>query len=460
MKIKHVLILALALSFWGCGDEDTNTDGGNMAGSAGTTGTGGDAGGEAGSGGDAGGEAGSGGDAGGEAGSGGDAGGEAGSGGDAGGEAGSGGEAGAGGLPGAIFNAGWTPGECNSGTMLDVSGAPGPDENGLMPDVTVTCEGGEMVVDSNDIPHFTFTPLTPNALTESNYEWRIPQAPEVASASTTLPLLGTIGFTVTGLSINGANEGPMPDPYGDPVLNGLMDNCQGHTGMDYHVHSMNQQCYVESGLVAEPWTNEPIDTTVPSPILGWALDGFPIYGSYGCVDIECSSVIEFVSGWDNTSIQAGTEGCTDSSACEADKACGLVSNAGSTITACADKDNAWDTNAYAAKDSAEYLDECNGRVMPDGSYGYHVTSTFPYTLGCYKGTASGSTGNGATGGGNTGGTGAPQEAIDACTDSTVGDACSFTAPNGNMISGACGQTGDGTLACMPGGGGPAGGPPR
>ena len=447
--MKHVLILLLALGIWGCG-EDTDSmepSDGNTAGSAGTTGEGG--------------EAGAGGDAGGEAGAGGDAGGDAGAGSDAGGEAGTGGDAG--GVPGTVFNAGWTSGECNRGTMLDVSVAPGPDESGLMPEVTTTCEGDEMVVNSNDIPHFTFTPLTPNALTESNYEWRIPKAPEVASASPSVPLLGTIGFTVTGLSINGANEGPMPDPYGDPVLNGIMDNCQGHTGMDYHVHSMNQQCYVESGLVAEPWTNAPTDTTTPSPILGWSLDGFPIYGSYGCVDIECSSVIEFLSGWDNTSIQTGTEGCTDSSACEADKICGLVANVGAVTTACADKNYAWDTNAYTAKEGVEYLDECNGRVMPDGSYGYHVTSTFPYTLGCYKGTVT-NAGAGTPGDGGTpagpGAGGAPQEALDACVGSSVGDSCSFTTPNGNSISGACGQTGDGALACMPGSGGPAGGPPR
>ena len=103
--------------------------------------------------------------------------------------------------------------------------------------------------------------------------------------------------------------------------------------------------------------------------------------------------------------------------------------------------------------------------MPDGSYGYHVTSTFPYTLGCYKGTASGSAGSGAPGGGDTptepgGGMGAPQEAVDACAGSTAGDACSFTTPHGNEISGTCGETGDGSVACMPAGGGPAGGPPR
>ena len=308
------------------------------------------------------------------------------------GEAGTNDQAGAAGDSRSVFSSAWTPGDCNSDTMLDVSVAPGPDENGLMPSLAVACEGEEMVVNSNDIPHFTFTALTPNGLSESNYEWRIPTDPQLADSSSEIPLLGTIGFTVTGLSINGANEGPMPDPYGDPVLNGLMDNCQGHTGMDYHVHSMNQQCFIESGLVAEPWTNEGIDTTQPSPILGWALDGFPIFGSYGCVDAACSEVVEFLSGWDNTSIDLETLGCTDSSACATDQTCGLLMNDGGVTTACADKNYAWDTNAYTAKEGARYLDECNGRVQPDGTYGYHVTSTFPYTLGCYRGTVSGGPG--------------------------------------------------------------------
>jgi len=359
--MKQCILTLVALAFIACADDSDNT--GTTNGNGGEAGAGREAG----------------------------AVGEAGSGGDA------GGEAGAGGIPGAVFSSGWAPGECNDATMLDVSTAPGPDENGLMPSLTVTCEGDEMVVNSNDIPHFTFTPLTPNALTESNYEWRIPMTPQRADEPTTIPLLGTVGFTVTGLSINGANEGPMPDPYGDPVLNGLMDNCQGHTGMDYHVHSMNQQCFVESGLVAEPWTNDPIDTSLPSPILGWALDGYPIFGSYGCVDIECSRVIEFLSSWDNTSLDVDTLGCTDSSACAADQTCGLLMHAGEVTTACADKNYAWDTNEFTQRATEAHLDECNGRIQPDGSYGYHITSTFPYTLGCYRGIVSASMGGTGSG---------------------------------------------------------------
>ncbi|MFN8374487.1 MAG: hypothetical protein U0694_16615 [Anaerolineae bacterium] len=44
---------------------------------------------------------------------------------------------------------------------------------------------------------------------------------------------------------------------------------------------------------------------------------------------------------------------------------------------------------YVAQSGAQYLDaRRNGRIEPDGSYGYHVTSTFPYVLGCYPGVVS------------------------------------------------------------------------
>ena len=45
---------------------------------------------------------------------------------------------------------------------------------------------------------------------------------------------------------------------------------------------------------------------------------------------------------------------------------------------------------------------------------------------------------------------APQEAIDACVLLENGDACSFTAPNGQQLSGSCGPTQGDIKACKPG----------
>ena len=212
-----------------------------------------------------------------------------------------------------------------------------------------------------------------------------------------------------------------------------------------------------------------VDTSLPSPILGWSLDGFPIYGSYGCADADCTEVIELHSSWQNTSIQDGTQGCESSRVCDQGSCddgdcfvCGPVMENGLVITACASKDYAWDTNEYQAQNGEQYLDECNGRTQPDGTYGYHVTATFPYTLGCYRGTPTGVLGGGMGGGMDPGMDppgmgGPPQEAQDACAGLAEGDACSFEGRMGMQINGACRNI-QGTLACAPAGGPPGGGP--
>lgn len=239
-----------------------------------------------------------------------------------------------------------------SASLLDVASAPGAGAAYAAPYVAGGCSDTTFVVESNSIPHYTFVELTPNALEAVDQRWELPRDPAVAAAPTDIPLLGQIGFTVGGLPIFGPNEAERPDPYGDPVYNGIVDGCAGHTAMEYHNHALVQKCLTDEGLVAEPWTLADPAGTGESPILGWALDGFPIYGPYGCVDSDCADVVEFTSGW----VQTGDP---------------------STY--------AWDNHEYRASTDETVLDECNGRVGPDGTYRYHATSTFPYVLGCYAG---------------------------------------------------------------------------
>ena len=219
-------------------------------------------------------------------------------------------------------------------------------------------------------------------------------------------LLGQVGIAVNGLPFYGPNEGPFPDPFGDPVFNGIMDECAGHTGgnADYHFHTLIESCL----------TDGDVDTTAPSGIIGFSFDGFPIYGPRGCLDEDCSEVVEFNSSYQNSSIQADTIGCTNSSVCDQSACddgecvtCGELMYEGEVVTACADMDYAWDVNAYVAMDGDTFLDECNGRTQPDGSYAYHVTATFPYILGCYRGTVRDNGGGGPGDGGGPPGGGPP-----------------------------------------------------
>jgi hypothetical protein len=261
-------------------------------------------------------------------------------------------DAGAADAPGATTDAG----DCwQAATMLDVSQAPGAGPGYEAPTLAASCDGDRFVVRTNQMPGYTFVQTTPSPLHAAPIAWSIPRVPVAAAAPTELALLGPIGFAVNGLTIAGPNEAATPadTAYGDPVYNGLMDPCFGHTAGSYHYHSLLEQCLVPSGLVAEPWAEPAPDPGAPSPVLGWALDGYPIYGARECADAACAAVVELQSGWEKVGDP---------------------------------KTYAWKAYAWKAHpDDATRLDACNGHTGPGGDYHYHATSGFPYVLGCYHG---------------------------------------------------------------------------
>ncbi|TNF29833.1 MAG: YHYH protein [Deltaproteobacteria bacterium] len=221
------------------------------------------------------------------------------------------------------------------------------------PTLSASCTEAEVVVTSNGIPDFTFTQVTPNALTAQTHVWRFPRDPAPAAAPAAVPLGGPAAIAVNGLPIFGPTEAPQ-DGYRDPVLDELLDYCGGHTapGGVYHFHA-RPDCLLE-GLDGVPYV-----------VLGYAFDGYPILSPWVCDDPACVSVREVQSGWAQVEAVYGA-----------------------SIT------NAWSAHAYVPGTSE--LDECNGMTLGDGRYAYFATDTFPYLLGCYRGTP---TANGLAGGG-------------------------------------------------------------
>lgn len=260
-------------------------------------------------------------------------------------------------------------------TLLDISTQAGAGSAYPDPWVNVSCSGSTVTIQANGIPHYPFVAITPNGLAARDVTIRLPQSPQMAANPTDIPLLGIAGISVTGMVFFGPNEAARPDPYGDPVANRIMDSCAGHTspGGQYHFHALLEECL----------RLDPVDRTAPSPILGFALDGFPIYGPRGCVDTDCSEIVTFRSGWQQQA--AGNVDCTSAGDCGSDETCALSMIDGVEKMACVPKTYAWDNHGYRAG-GADVLDECNGRIGPDGSYRYHTTATFPYVIACYRGT--------------------------------------------------------------------------
>lgn len=216
--------------------------------------------------------------------------------------------------------------------FTDLTSAPGAGAGYDAPKVTVSCAKGVLTVVSNGMIAYEYVARTPNGLRSQAFTWKVPTSPKIAARTTPIVnQLGTLAFTVTGIPIYGPTEGPMPpqSAFGDPVYNGLLDGCRGHTGFnaDYHYHAIlaEARCYLDESVV------------------GWALDGFPIYSNPG-------------GRWKSGYRQTGDP-----------------------------TSNSWSAYTYVGG-AADSLDACNGRRMPNGSYRYYVTDAFPYVIGCYAGT--------------------------------------------------------------------------
>lgn len=195
--------------------------------------------------------------------------------------------------------------------------------------ITITLSGTERVVSANNLPnHPTGTfPIqrtdpafqydgNPNSIREQTILLRLPATPTAAATPTCVPM-GMIGFTTSGAALYNALDAGGRDAAAHEV----QDKCAGHPQGQgqYHYHSYST-CFHDD---AESQGRH-------SDLLGYALDGYGIYGQLG---------------------ESGTR----------------LSNAD--------------------------LDECHGHthtITWDGQtrsmYHYHMTREYPYTVACFHGT--------------------------------------------------------------------------
>ena len=142
---------------------------------------------------------------------------------------------------------------------------------------TVTLQDDVRVFTSNDLPmHPTGTfPIAPddpayrydrnpNRITEKDFRFTLPALPQLAAAPQCAP--GVVGILLSGVMVFNALDAPGRDA----VAHETQDLCQGHPqrGGVYHYHNLSS-CIDDT---AGP------DGT--STLVGYALDGFGIFGSY------------------------------------------------------------------------------------------------------------------------------------------------------------------------------------
>ena len=250
--------------------------------------------------------------------------------------------------------------------------------------IRITVDGTDCVITTNSVPNHDFNDNTAafaTAVAVVNAEFRIPTAPGFAASTTPISLQTDNAVMLNGVKLDllaaacfgvgdekiGCNDINQPWRF-DPM------SPKNQFGTDLHnAHTQPDGAYHYHGNPMALFTQQ---ASVESPVVGFAADGFPIYGSY----IDDGGQIRAVAS--SYRLKSGTRPSGSG-------------NPGGNY------DGTYvDDYEYVA--NLGDLDECNG-MMWKGAYGYYVVDTYPWVLACFKGTPDTSFNKTGGGTGNQGG---------------------------------------------------------
>lgn len=230
--------------------------------------------------------------------------------------------------------------------------------------IKITVKSRKCTITSNAIPNHDFNKTGHFAakISQQNQKYTITPSPKMNARATALSLRYDNAIYLNGVKLDllaagcyGVGDGfigchDMSSPYRYDPLGGASkfgaDEHNAHTQPNgtYHYHG-NPLALFEQ--------NNP---NGPSPVIGFAADGFPIYGSF------------IVS---NGKLRRAT---TSYQLKKGSRSGGPGGRYDGTFV---------DDWQYVA--GSGDLDECNGMIQ-DGGYGYVVTATYPHVMGCFRGT--------------------------------------------------------------------------
>lgn len=281
-------------------------------------------------------------------------------------------------------------------------------------------------INSSGIPAYIIGPYpdgNPALGTDNEHLFKLPLAPVENTGTLTATPFGPIGVLINGVPIYDYKDGASyslstgQDEMGNPMGGGSGDGAwnrnaimaenegfdcaKGHpspmfsgggpgsgtlVGGTYH-HHQNPTAFnldlVEISSICDLYLADglyTIDSTEHSPLLGFAFDGFPIYGAYGYDNTDgTGGIVRMESSYQKRNITTRTEyadgtNVTDGPAVSSTYPLG------------------WYREDFEFIASSGHLDEHNGRFCvtpeyPDGIYAYFATvdenwnSAYPYMVG-------------------------------------------------------------------------------
>jgi len=294
-----------------------------------------------------------------------------------------------------------------------VSGNSTPITDAVLANVqTVQYNTTDVYVSATGIPAYITGPFldgNPSIATAQNKIFKIPLIPIQNMGTPTATTGGNIGIFINGVALfdyrdgvsyklsAGANAGGPLGGMGDGVWNrdavlaerGGFDCSKAHPAMgNYHHHQNPSAFNLDLSVLSSVCNTYPsdglyvINPTQHSPLLGFAYDGFPIYGAYGYANTNgTGGITRMKSSFRLRNITTRTHlytgvNVTDGPAVSATYPLGLYR----------------EDYEFIANSGQDYLDIHNGRFCvtpeyPSGTYCYFTTvdanhnSAYPYVVG-------------------------------------------------------------------------------
>jgi hypothetical protein len=278
---------------------------------------------------------------------------------------------------------------------------------------TVQYSDAWVYVSTNGIPAYPTGPFqdgNPSQATDQNAIYKISLNPQPNTGTPTNTNGGNIGIFINGVSLfdyrdgvswnnntQAEGGGPIMGPPGQGVWNRDaivaervgFDCAKGHPAMGNYHHHQNPSAFdmdlVPISDVCDIYASDGlyvIDANAHSPLIGYAYDGFPIYGAYGFLNTDgTGGITRMKSGYQLRNITVRNT-----------YANGTTVIAGPPINATYPLGRYREDYEYIDHSEPDFLDEHNGRFCvtpeyPNGIYAYFCTvdenwnSAYPYVVG-------------------------------------------------------------------------------
>ncbi len=256
----------------------------------------------------------------------------------------------------------------------------------FMGDFKLTVANTTCTFASNNIPNHNFNDGNSDFATNTSEvakSYSMPTTPTVTASVTELALGTTNAIFLNGVVLDilpaacydvgteplgtekiGCGGDQIANPWRyDPMsaLNGFgTDTHNAHVQPDgsYHYHGNPVALFAQN-----------CDSTeLASPVIGFAADGFPIYGS--CISDGNMGIRQVTSSY---ALKSGARQSVGN----------YTTPAGGVGDIASDNYDGQFRGDYEYTTDLGDLDECNGMTV-DGQYGYYVSNSYPWVLNCFK----------------------------------------------------------------------------